>query len=116
MIISFLRKLAEQEGRTVVMTIHQPSNDIFEQFENILLMVEGRLIYQSGYSGIVQYFDTIGFKCPLESNPADFLMSIMHHEEERNVKNYPHYYACYDKQNNVSKRIEASAHSDIAER
>jgi ABC-type multidrug transport system ATPase subunit len=29
LIINYLRRLAEEEGRTIVMTIHQPSNDIF---------------------------------------------------------------------------------------
>ena len=31
-IINYLKKLADEKGLTVVMTIHQPSNDIFRQF------------------------------------------------------------------------------------
>jgi ABC-type multidrug transport system ATPase subunit len=29
LIVNYLRRLAEEEGRTIIMTIHQPSNDIF---------------------------------------------------------------------------------------
>jgi len=39
-----LQKLAKA-GRTVVYTIHQPSSDIFNEFNKLILMAEGHIIY-----------------------------------------------------------------------
>ena len=38
-IIDYLKKLASEEGRTILMTIHQPSMDIYNKFNRIFLMV-----------------------------------------------------------------------------
>jgi len=44
-VLELLKKLA-QNGRNIVSTIHQPSSEIFSQFDNLLLMVRGNVIYQ----------------------------------------------------------------------
>jgi len=44
----------------------------------------------------VNHFTSIGFKCPTHSNPADYLMQIMHSENETNIKNYPVYFEGYN--------------------
>ena len=43
-VVETLRKLASQ-GRTVICTIHQPSSQIVEMFDKILLMAEGRTAF-----------------------------------------------------------------------
>ena len=44
-VINILKNLAKA-GRTVIGTIHQPSSEIFDTFDKILLMVQGKIIYQ----------------------------------------------------------------------
>lgn len=49
-------------GRTVVCTIHQPSIDIFESFDELLLMKRGGQVIYSGQLGqnsckVVEYFE-----------------------------------------------------------
>lgn len=44
-VLEVLKNLA-LHGRNVVSTIHQPSSEIFNQFDNLLLMVRGNIIYQ----------------------------------------------------------------------
>lgn len=39
----------------------------------------------------------MGFVCPIHSNPADYLMSIMHKESEENRRNFPKYFENYEK-------------------
>ena len=51
-------------GRTVVCTIHQPSIDIFEAFDELLLMKRGGQVIYSGPLGrnshkIIEYFEVI---------------------------------------------------------
>lgn len=38
-------KIAEQDRRTVIASIHQPSSEVFELFHNLCLLSSGRTIY-----------------------------------------------------------------------
>lgn len=76
-VMETLRDLAFKEGRTVVSTIHQPNSDTFNSFDRLLLMAKGKIIYFNETALSVDYFSSIGFKCPETSNPADFFMSMM---------------------------------------
>lgn len=44
-ICSELKKLAHRQNKTVIMTIHQPNSEIFGLFDELVLLLEGRLIY-----------------------------------------------------------------------
>ncbi|CAG2170870.1 unnamed protein product [Oppiella nova] len=41
-IVQVLKTMAS-EGRTVICTIHQPSSPVFELFDSLLLMADGRV-------------------------------------------------------------------------
>jgi ABC-type multidrug transport system ATPase subunit len=85
-VIRTLRELAKT-GRTIVSTIHQPSSDVFHMFDDLLLLAEGRVIYQGEGSGAIPYFSKLDFKCPNFVNPADFLfMAVLNNEEEDHSK------------------------------
>lgn len=91
-----MKKLAQNKNKTIVMTIHQPSSEIFDLFDDLILMVAGRLVYQGPSADSVPYFTQMGFKSPEFSNPPDYFMSIMHHESKKNIANYPRYFQTYD--------------------
>ncbi|KAL4474979.1 hypothetical protein ABPG74_001675 [Tetrahymena malaccensis] len=115
-IIDLMRRYAQNKNKTVIFTIHQPSSDIWNMFDRILLMVEGRFIYQGpGNNNIINHFASIGFKCPKFSNPADYLMSIMHQESETNRQNNQVYFQGYDNQlkAGVQNEIDYSNSGDI---
>lgn len=76
-VISLLVNLAKVRGRTVVSTIHQPSSQIFSQFDELLLLVRGNIIYQGKASNAIDYFGSIGYQCPPLTNPAEYFMKIM---------------------------------------
>ena len=40
-IVSYLQKLAHQHNKTVIMTIHQPSSELFFLFDRLFLLAEG---------------------------------------------------------------------------
>lgn len=78
-----LRELA-MSGRTVISTIHQPNSDIFEIFDRLMLLAQGKIIYFNEARLAVDYFATLGdsYRCPELSNPADHFMSIMSIESQ----------------------------------
>ncbi|KAJ1403806.1 hypothetical protein B484DRAFT_309781, partial [Ochromonadaceae sp. CCMP2298] len=54
-VMSAVRNLANQ-NRTVVCTIHQPSEDTYALFDKLLLLAEGRVIFHGPAKHIVPYF------------------------------------------------------------
>ena len=69
--VESMRKLAK-EGKTIICTIHQPSSEVFEKFDRLLLMAEGRLAYLGPLKDANTFFASQGFACPRNYNPADF--------------------------------------------
>ncbi|OVA07250.1 ABC transporter-like [Macleaya cordata] len=70
-------------GRTVVCTIHQPSIDIFEAFDELILMKRGGQIIYSGLLGehsskLIEYFECIPGLPKIENNynPATWMLEV----------------------------------------
>nr|XP_027190419.1 ABC transporter G family member 31 [Cicer arietinum] len=70
-------------GRTVVCTIHQPSIDIFESFDELLLMKRGGRVIYGGKIGnqsnvMIKYFQSINGISPIPSgyNPATWMLEV----------------------------------------
>lgn len=74
-IVSVLWELA-QGGRTVVMTIHQPSSRLFYMFHKVLLLSEGNSLYFGSGSHVMDYFESVGYVPSVPMNPADFLLDL----------------------------------------
>uniref|UniRef100_A0A2N9FEM7 ABC transporter domain-containing protein n=1 Tax=Fagus sylvatica TaxID=28930 RepID=A0A2N9FEM7_FAGSY len=76
-------------GRTVVCTIHQPSIDIFEAFDELLLMKRGGQVIYSGQLGrnswkVVEYFEAIPgvSKITNKQNPAAWMLEASSNASE----------------------------------
>ncbi|XP_061340266.1 ABC transporter G family member 39-like isoform X2 [Gastrolobium bilobum] len=72
-----------QTGRTIVCTIHQPSIDIFEAFDELLLMKRGGQVIYVGPLGrrshkLVEYFEAIPEVPKIKDgyNPATWMLDI----------------------------------------
>ncbi|XP_061988335.1 ABC transporter G family member 31-like [Rosa rugosa] len=70
-------------GRTVVCTIHQPSIDIFEAFDELLLMKRGGQVIYGGKLGqhsqtMINYFQEINGITPIPSgyNPETWMLEV----------------------------------------
>ncbi|KZC05633.1 ATP-binding cassette sub-family G member 4 [Dufourea novaeangliae] len=74
--ISLLKSLAKA-GRTIVCTIHQPSAAIYEMFDNVYLLADGRCMYDGATKDTVAYFASIGLQCPKYHNPADYMIEVV---------------------------------------
>ncbi|KAE8702269.1 ABC transporter G family member 9 [Hibiscus syriacus] len=71
-ILSVLLELVKG-GRTVALTIHQPSSRLFYMFNKILLLSEGSPLYFGHGSTAMDHFLSIGYAPLVAMNPADFL-------------------------------------------
>jgi ABC-type multidrug transport system ATPase subunit/ABC-type multidrug transport system permease subunit len=76
-IIDVLRGLAN-EGRTLILTIHQSRSDLFNHFGNILLLTRGgSSVFAGKGSRMVPHFAALGYECPVATNPADFALDLI---------------------------------------
>ncbi|KAL4028036.1 hypothetical protein IC575_011228 [Cucumis melo] len=75
-IVATLRGLA-RGGRTLVMTIHQPSTRLYRMFDKVVVLSDGSPIYSGDASRVMPYFESIGYLPPFNLiNPADFLLDL----------------------------------------
>ncbi|MED6182717.1 hypothetical protein PIB30_031258 [Stylosanthes scabra] len=65
-----------KSGRTVVMTIHQPSSKLFYMFQKILLLSDGTTLYFGKGEHVMNYFYSIGYAPSVAMNPTDFLLDL----------------------------------------
>ncbi|OVA12048.1 ABC transporter-like [Macleaya cordata] len=74
-ILNTIKHLASG-GRTVVITIHQPSSRLYHMFNKVVLISEGCPIYHGPASTALDYFSSIGFSTSVTVNPADLLLDL----------------------------------------
>ncbi|KAE9544331.1 hypothetical protein AGLY_001510 [Aphis glycines] len=88
-IVNTLRRVA-QSGKIVICTIHQPASGLFDQFQEVILLTNGRLAYQGSVSLVNNFFQKYGYICPATYNKADFIVSILNSDgvlDRNNINN-----------------------------
>jgi len=87
-IMDLMNNLAKS-GKTIICTIHQPSSQIFNQFDKLLLMAEGQTAYLGPAAEAKPYFTTINYPCPEDFNPADhfvYTLAVIPGQEEESTQ------------------------------
>ena len=72
-----LKGLSSSGQCTVVCTIHQPQQKIFELFDNLILMKRGSIVYQGSCLKSIRFLENVGLPCPEGINPADYLIDVI---------------------------------------
>ncbi|KAL7558424.1 hypothetical protein ACA910_015766 [Epithemia clementina (nom. ined.)] len=76
-VVNSLKEMA-RAGANVITVLHQPKYEVFQLFDNVLLLGKGGMtVYYGPTSGMASYFSKRGFPCPAFSNPADFYMDVL---------------------------------------
>ncbi|KAH7214361.1 ABC-2 type transporter-domain-containing protein [Fusarium oxysporum] len=74
--VETLRRDVSTNGKSVVLTTYQAGNGIFDAFDKVIVLAEGRVIYYGLRAAAKSYFEDMGFVCPRGANIADFLTSV----------------------------------------
>ncbi|XP_050101000.1 ATP-binding cassette sub-family G member 4-like [Anopheles aquasalis] len=75
-VITHLKSLA-MSGRTIVCTIHQPASSLFQLFDDVYLLRQGRCLYSGPVDHMLERFAQVGLTCPEYYNPADFALEAI---------------------------------------
>ncbi|KAL8921392.1 MAG: hypothetical protein Q9208_005718 [Pyrenodesmia sp. 3 TL-2023] len=71
-----LRIMTDLSDRTTLVTLYQAGEDIFKLMDKVLVIDEGRMMYQGPANEAKQYFIDLGFHCPDRQTTPDFLTSV----------------------------------------
>lgn len=74
--VKILRSDADNYSKAITLTTYQAGNGIFDQFDKVLVLADGRVIYYGPRVSAKTYFEGLGFVCPRGANIADFLTSV----------------------------------------
>ncbi|KUF78768.1 Pleiotropic drug resistance protein ABC superfamily [Phytophthora nicotianae] len=75
-IISAQRSLAKTLNKTVVISLLQPSPEVFGLFDDVILLNDGYVMYHGPGSMALGHFENLGFKCAANRDVADFLLDL----------------------------------------
>ncbi|KAL8871620.1 MAG: hypothetical protein Q9174_002588, partial [Haloplaca sp. 1 TL-2023] len=71
-----LRIMTDVSDRTTLVTLYQAGEGIYELMDKVLVIDQGRMMYQGPANEAKQYFVDLGFHCPDRQTTADFLTSV----------------------------------------
>ncbi|KAJ3269064.1 hypothetical protein HDV01_001904 [Terramyces sp. JEL0728] len=88
--VAVLLKNMSSLGLTTVAVLHQPRQEIYDEIDDILLMVPGgKTAYLGPRESAQQYFENLGYKFSKNKNPCDILMDIVSEQAKRYVGGGP---------------------------
>ncbi|OMJ68363.1 hypothetical protein SteCoe_34220 [Stentor coeruleus] len=85
-IMNMLIRLSKERNSTIIATIHQPSSQIFNNFDKLLLMSFGSSIYMGRAQSVIGFLENSNFPIPKNYNPADHCMNVLSKEEFKNIE------------------------------
>lgn len=85
-----LRIMTDTCGKATLMTLYQASDAIYDLVDNVLLIDEGRMLYQGPAREAKAYFQELGYECGEMQTVSDFLSSITVPEKRRFKAGWEH--------------------------
>ncbi|KAM0924026.1 hypothetical protein ACQ4PT_005152 [Festuca glaucescens] len=82
-IINFLRQAIHILSRTAVISLLQPSPETYNLFDDIILLSDGQVVYHGPRKKVLEFFESMGFRCPERKAVADFLQEIMSRKDQK---------------------------------
>ncbi|XP_010244008.1 PREDICTED: pleiotropic drug resistance protein 2-like isoform X2 [Nelumbo nucifera] len=94
-IVKFMRQMVHIMDVTMVISLLQPAPETYELFDDIVLLSEGQIVYQGPRENVLEFFESMGFKCPERKGVADFLQEVTSKKDQEQYwfrKNQPYRY------------------------
>jgi ABC-type multidrug transport system ATPase subunit len=75
-IINSIKQSIHILNGTALVSLLQPAPETYELFDDIILLTDGQIVYQGPREIVLEFFESIGFKCPERKGVADFLQEV----------------------------------------
>ena len=68
---------------TAIMALLQPSPEVFQLFDDVMLLSDGMCVFFGPREGVLPFFEAQGFKCPPRMPVPGFLQNITSRRDQR---------------------------------
>uniref|UniRef100_A0A7N0SXU5 Uncharacterized protein n=1 Tax=Kalanchoe fedtschenkoi TaxID=63787 RepID=A0A7N0SXU5_KALFE len=75
-IVKCLGNFVHLMDATVVIALLQPAPETFDLFDDLILLSEGNIVYHGPRVDVLEFFESLGFRCPPRKGVADFLQEV----------------------------------------
>ncbi|WVZ64156.1 hypothetical protein U9M48_013719 [Paspalum notatum var. saurae] len=82
-IVNSLRQSIHVLGGTAVISLLQPAPETYNLFDDIILLSDGQIIYQGPREDVIEFFESMGFRCPERKGIADFLQEVTSWKDQK---------------------------------
>lgn len=103
-ITQLIVNIAKKYNRTIIATIHQPSSQIFDCFDRLLLLSQGLTVFVGRAKNIISFFDELGHPIPKDYNPGDHCLRVVS-ENTFKIPEYPVNYSVLDNSEHIKKDV-----------
>ncbi|GMI90397.1 pleiotropic drug resistance 6, PLEIOTROPIC DRUG RESISTANCE 6, ATP-binding cassette G34 [Hibiscus trionum] len=99
-IVRFMKQMVHIMDVTMVISLLQPAPETYDLFDDIILLSEGKIVYQGPREHVLEFFESVGFKCPERKGIADFLQEVTSRKDQQQYwcrENEPYRYVSVPK-------------------
>ncbi|KAJ0007311.1 hypothetical protein Pint_29980 [Pistacia integerrima] len=82
-IVNCIRQTIHILDGTALISLLQPAPETYDQFDDIILLSEGQIVYQGPREQVLDFFESMGFKCPERKGVADFLQEVTSKKDQQ---------------------------------
>ncbi|OEL30546.1 ABC transporter G family member 36 [Dichanthelium oligosanthes] len=82
-IVNSLRQSIHILGGTAVISLLQPAPETYNLFDDIILLSDGQVVYQGPREEVLEFFESMGFRCPERKGVADFLQEVTSKKDQK---------------------------------
>ncbi|CAN8065787.1 unnamed protein product [Agarophyton chilense] len=113
-VMSQLRRIAKTIGMSMIITVHQPSELVFEMADTLLLISGGSTCYFGPAHNAAGYFSSLGFSKPDNTSDIEWMLDLVNkdfgHLEtvEKCIESWPKSQPAADLQQELKELEEAS--------
>ncbi|KAK4267500.1 hypothetical protein QN277_024273 [Acacia crassicarpa] len=81
-IVNCLRQYIHILDGTAVISLLQPAPETYDLFDDIILISDGQIVYQGPLEYVLDFFESMGFRCPARKGVADFLQEVTSRKDQ----------------------------------
>ncbi|XP_042516397.1 pleiotropic drug resistance protein 1-like [Macadamia integrifolia] len=82
-IVNSIRQYIHILKGTAVISLLQPAPETYDLFDDIILLSDGHIVYQGPREHVLEFFESMGFKCPERKGVADFLQEVTSRKDQK---------------------------------
>ncbi|XP_021731921.1 pleiotropic drug resistance protein 1-like [Chenopodium quinoa] len=82
-IVNSIRQSVHILNGTAVISLLQPAPETYNLFDDIILLSDGLIVYQGPREHVLEFFESMGFKCPDRKGVADFLQEVTSKKDQQ---------------------------------